>query len=128
MQERIITIDCLCAEFLKASGFGDHPGVDMSTAAVMTTALVGADVFGGGCEQSRPFLRSHGYMPCMLSKSRFNRRLPANPAYLWQGLFHRLREAAKQLNASGEYIMDSGPVPVWDNRRLRRCHLYRGEV
>src|SRR5712692_3909696 len=128
MQERIITIYCLCDEFLRASGVMDHPGTDMSTAEVMTTALVAADVFGGCFEQSRHFLRAHGYMPRMLSKSCFNRRLHAISEHLWQGLFHLLSEAAKQLNASGEYIVDSCPVPVCDNIRIRRCHLYRGEA
>ena len=47
MQERIITIYCLCDEFVKASGFVEHPCTTMSTAEVMTTALVAADVFGG---------------------------------------------------------------------------------
>ncbi len=51
MQERIITIYCLCDEFLKASGGRDHAGTDMSTAEVMTTALVAADLFGGCFEQ-----------------------------------------------------------------------------
>lgn len=126
MQERIITIYCLCDEFLKASGVRDYPRATMSTAEVMTTALVAADIFGGCFEHSRHFLRAHGYIPHMLSKSRFNRRLHAIPEHLWQGLFHLLSEAAKHCNASGEYILDSCPVPVCDNIRIRRCHLYRG--
>lgn len=128
MQERIITIYCLCDEFLKASGVRDYPGATMSTAEVMTTAVVAADVFGGCFEQSRHFLSAHGYMPHMLSKSRFNRRLHAISEHLWQGFFHLLSAAAKHLNASGEYIMDSCPVPVCDNIRIRRSQLYRGEA
>jgi len=128
MQKRIITIYCLWDEFLKASGFVDHPCADMSTAEVMTTALVAADVCGGCFEHSRHFLRSHGYMPPMLSKSRFNRRLHAIPERLWQGLFHIVSAAAKPLNRSSEDIVDSCPVPVGDNMRLRRCQLYRGEA
>jgi hypothetical protein len=54
MQERIITIYCLCDEFVKASGVVEHPCTTMSTAEVMTTALVAADVFGGCFERSRP--------------------------------------------------------------------------
>ena len=128
MQERIITIYCLCDEFLKASRFVEYPGTTMSTAEVMTTAVVAADLFGGCFERSRAFLAEHGYMPHMLSKSRFNRRLHALPEHLWQGLFHLLSETAKHLNTSGEYILDSCPVPVCDNIRIRRCHLYRGEA
>ena len=128
MQERIITIYCLCDEFLKASGMVEHFGTRMSTAEVMTTAVVASDLFGGCFERSRAFLAEHGYMPCMLSKSRFNRRLHAIPEHLWQGLFHLLSETAKHLNVRGEYILDSCPVPVCDNMRIRRCHLYRGEA
>jgi len=128
MQECIITIYCLCDEFLKTYGFVDHPWTDMSTAEIMTTALVAADRFGGCFEQSRHFLHSHGYIPHMLSKSRFNRRLHALPESLWQGLFALLSAVAKRTNRSGEYIVDSCPVPVCDNIRIRRCHLYRGEA
>jgi Transposase DDE domain len=128
MQERIITIYCLCDEFVKATGFVDHPWTTMSTAEVMTTALVAADVFGGCFERSRAFLSTHGYIPHMLSKSRFNRRLHALPESLWQGLFHLLSIVAKQTNDGDEYIVDSCPVPVCDNIRIRRCHLYRGEA
>jgi hypothetical protein len=95
----------------------------------MTTALVAASVFGGCFERSRAFLATHGYIPHMLSKSRFNRRLPALPESLWQGLFHRVSVMAKQTNPSAEYIVDSScPIPVCDNNRLRRSHLYRGEA
>jgi len=128
MQERIITIYCLCDEFVKATGFVEHPWTTMSTAEVMTTALVAAEVFGGCFERSRSFLSAHGYIPHMLSKSRFNRRLHALPESLWQGLFHLLSVVAKQTNGRDEYIVDSCPVPVCDNIRIRRCHLYRGEA
>jgi hypothetical protein len=35
---------------------------------------------------------------------------------------------AKQTNDRDEYIVDSCPVPVCDNIRIRRCQLYRGEA
>jgi len=128
MQERIITIYCLCDEFLKATDFVEHPGTTMNTAEVMTTALVAADVFGGCFERSRAFLSVHGYIPRMLSKSRFNRRLHALPESLWQGLFHLLSGGAKESHTGDEYLVDSGPVPVCDNLRIRRCQLYRDEA
>lgn len=126
MQERIITIYCVCDEFVKASGIREPPGTAMSTAEVMTTALVAADSFGGCFEHGRHFLSAHGYIPHMLSKSRFNRRLHALPEALWQGFFHLLGEVAKELHVRGEYMLDSCPVPVCDNIRIRRCQLYRG--
>jgi hypothetical protein len=100
----------------------------MSTAEGMTTALVAADIFGGCFERSRAFLSAHGYIPHMLSKSRFNRRLHALPESLWQGRFHLLSSVAKQSNEGDEYLVASCPVPVCDTIRIRRCQLYRGEA
>lgn len=127
MQEQIITIYCLCADFLEVYGVSDDPQAQMSTAEVMTVALVAATFFVGNQQASRLFLKEHGYIPKMLSKSRFNRRLHAIPDTLWQALFALLAEIAKQTNPTNEYIVDSCPVPVCDNIRIARCHLYRGK-
>ena len=35
--------------------------------------------------------------------------------------------ASKGGNDCGEYVVDSFPIPVCDNIRIRRCRLYRGE-
>jgi len=128
MQEKIITIYCLCDAFLQAYGHKDDPQARMTTAEVMTVALVAAEFFVGNQELSRLFLKEHGYIPNMLSKSRFNRRLHALPDTLWQALFALLAEAAKQGNPTQEYIVDSCPVPVCDNIRIFTCRLYRGEA
>ena len=68
MQEKIITIYCLCADFLIADGHRDDPQTQMTTADVMTVALVAAEFFGGNQERSRIFLNEQGYMRQMLSK------------------------------------------------------------
>jgi hypothetical protein len=127
MHLQIITIYCLCADFLTAYGHKDDPQAQMTTAEVMTTALVAAFFFDGKQETSRLFLQEHGYIPKMLSKSRFNRRLHQIPDTLWQALFYLLAEIHQQNNPAGDYIVDSCPVPVCDNLRIRRCKLYRGE-
>lgn len=127
MQEQIITIYCLCADFLITYGQKDDPQAQMSTAEVMTTALVATWFYHGHQENARLFLKEHGYIPKMLSKSRFNRRLHAIPDTLWQALFALLAAIHKQTNTEQDYIVDSCPVAVCDNLRIRRCHLYQGE-
>ena len=94
----------------------------------MTIALVAATFFTGNQELSRRFLCEHGYLSYPISKSRFNRRLHQLPDTLWQALFALLGEVHQQLNPTQEYIVDSMPVPVCDNIRIRRCHLYRDEA
>lgn len=127
MHEQIITIQQLCAAFLEARGQKDDPQAKMSTAEVMTTALVAAHLFDGKQERSRVFLKEQGYIPNMLSKSRLNRRLHRIPETLWQALFALVGQTHQQSNPSSDYIVDSCPVPVCDNLRIRRCHIYKGE-
>jgi len=127
MPLQITTIYCLCADFLIAIGYEDDPQAQMSTAEVMTTVLVAAAFFTGNQELSRRFLKAHGYFPAMLSKSRLNRRLHAIPEAVWQALLALLAAIDAQANQDKEYIIDSLPVPVCDNIRIRRCRLYRNE-
>jgi hypothetical protein len=128
MQEQIITIYCVCADFLQAYGYQDDPQTQMTTAEVMTVALVAATFFVGNQELSRRFLGEHGYIPKMLTKSRLNRRLHRLPDTLWQALWQIVSAIAQQTNPTQEYVVDSCPVPVCDNIRIRRCRLYRDEV
>ena len=127
MQEKIITIYCLCADFLIVCGHKDDPQATMTTAEVMTTALVATWFFHGNQDYARLFLKEHGYIPKMLSKSRFNRRLHAIPDTLWQALFYLLAALHKQANTENDYIIDSCPVAACDNMRITRCKLYKSE-
>ena len=128
MHLQIITIYCLCEDFLAAYGYKDDPQAQMTAAEVMTTALVTAYFFDGKQERSRLFLQEHGYIPQMLSKSRFNRRLHQIPDTLWQALFCLLAQIHQQNNLADDYIVDSCPVPVCDNIRIKRCKIYRDEA
>ncbi len=121
---RITTIYCLCDDFLLAWGHKDAPQAKMNTAEVMTVALVAAALFNGNQERSRCFLKEHGYIKQMLSKGCFNRRLHQVPEALWQALFGLLADVHQQLNKNQQYAVDSLPVPVCDNIRISRSHLY----
>jgi hypothetical protein len=127
MQDTILTLYCLCDDFLKAINYPDDPQAKLTTAEVMTVPLVASCFFGGNINQARLFLVEHGYLKCALSESRLNRRLHAVPLELWHALFSLLGEVFKQCNSSGDYIVDSMPVPACDNIRIRRCRLFAGE-
>jgi hypothetical protein len=127
MDDTIITTYYLCNEFLKAIGHRDDPQVRLSTAEVMTMPLVAAAFFSGNIEATRSFLDEYGYIPKAISKSRFNRRLHAIAPCLWRTLFDVLAEVFKHNDATGSYVVDSLPVAVRDNIRIRRCKLYPTE-
>jgi hypothetical protein len=124
MDDTIITTYYLCDEFLKAVGHHDDQQVRLSTAEVMSVALLAAAFFGGNVEASRSFLDEYGYIEKAISKSRFNRRLHAIDSSLWQQLFDLLAEVFKQNNLDQSYVVDSLPVAVCDNIRIRRSKLY----
>lgn len=115
MQDTILTIYCLCDDLLQAMEHHDDPQTKLSSAEVMTVPLVAACFFGGKIEWARRFLLEHGYFTQELSQSRLNRRLHALPLDLWQTLFALLGEVFKAHNTSGEYVIDSLPIPACDN-------------
>jgi len=124
LDDTIITTYYLCDEFLKATGHRDDPQVRLSTAEVMSTALVACAFFGGNLEKARSFLDEYGYIEKAISKSRFNRRLHAIDPHLWQALFDVLGETFKRSHRDQTYVVDSLPVAVCDNIRIKRCRIY----
>lgn len=127
MDTQIITIYCLCDDMLKAFHHRDDPQSQMTDAEVMTTALVAALFFGGNYEKARHFLQEEGYIPAMLSKSRFNRRLERLPIF-FQSLFDLLGAFWKTQNRRSVYVLDSYPVAACDNYRISHSKRYQGEV
>ena len=127
MDERIIAIYCLCDDLCKALHQQDDVQVQMTDAEVMTTAIVAAVFFRGNFETARTHLQENAFIPKMLSKSRFNRRLH-RLRDLFLTLFSVLGETWKALNAESVYSIDSFPIAVCDNYRIRRCQLYREKV
>jgi hypothetical protein len=75
MDDKILTIYCLCADVVKATGHTEAPQQRMSDAEVISTGLVAMFCFRGNCESARALLRAPCYIPPMLSRSRLNRRL-----------------------------------------------------
>jgi hypothetical protein len=126
MATQIVIVYCLCADLLKALHHYEDPQCQMTDAEVMTTAIVAALYYGGNMETARGTLREQGYIPRMLSKSRFNRRYH-RLANLFGTLFDLLGQTGKELNDTATYILDSFPIPVCDNYRIPHCHIYHGE-
>ena len=127
MDDTITTIYCLCDDFLKAINHRrDDPQTRLSTAEVMTIPLVAATFFGGETEKTRRFLHEYGYMKKMISKSHLNRRIHRIEPELWRMLFELLAQAFIERNDPEfrTYAVDSLPVPVCDNIRMRRCRIY----
>jgi len=90
----------------------------MSDAEAMTTAIVAMLYFKGNFCLVSQYLCEHRYIPNMLSRSRFNRRLH-RIADLFLTLFLCLGETWMQLNEKSVHIID--------NYRIKRSKIYYGE-
>jgi hypothetical protein len=127
MDSQIILIYCLCDDLLKAMQHQEDGQCQMSDAEVMTVALVAARYFGGNYAHARLLLSEQGYIPRMLDKGRFSRRLHRVKRWFLT-LFALLAEHWKALNEESLYLIDTFPIAACDNYRIRRCKLYRGEA
>jgi hypothetical protein len=124
MPETIITLYFFFDELLKALDYQDDAQAKVSTAEIMTVAAVASEFFTGNHQKSLDFLASHRYIPAF-SKSRFSRRLHAIPESLWQFAFHVLTQVKER---TATFLVDTFPVPVCRNIRIRRCRIYHGEA
>jgi hypothetical protein len=126
MDEKIIATYCLCDDLLKAMHHQEDTQCKMSDAEVMTTAFTAALFFRGNLESARAMLKQYGYIPYMLSKSRFSRRLHSLKD-IFVMMFNLLGNIWKTLNADSVYVIDSLPISVCDNIRISRSKLYTDE-
>jgi hypothetical protein len=127
MDSQIVAVFCICDDILKALYHREDHQCWICDAEIMTIALVAALHFAGNQAKANRFLYEHGYIAHLLSRSRFNRRLHRLSNLFWT-VFYTLGETWKALNEHSIYIMDSFPVHVCDNYRIRRCHIYHDEA
>ena len=123
---QIILVFCLCTDILKALHNYEDRQCRMSYAEVMTTAIIAMLYFAGNFCLASQYLYENLYIPNMLSRSRFNYRLH-RIADLFLTLILRLGETWKKLNEKSIYVIDSYPIAVCDNYRIKRSKIYHGE-
>src|SRR5256714_12555399 len=126
MDDKIIATFYMCDDLLKAMNHQKNCKFQMIDAEIMTTAFIASLFFRGNHESARAMLKQHGYIPNMVSKSRFNRRLHRIKE-LFITLFDLLGQTWKTLNTDAIYVIDSIPIAVCDNIRIRRSKIYSKE-
>jgi len=92
----------------------------------MTTALLSAIYFYGNHSTAWAYINQHQRVN-HLDKSQFNRRLLRLQAPLW-AIFRAVGQTLKELNTEARYLIDSFPVVVCDNIRIRGCRLFQQEA
>lgn len=124
---KIIALYCIVDDMLKEMHHYEDRRVKISDSEVITTAFVSTLYFGGHLDNGRHFMQIKGYIPSMLDKSQFCRRLHRLSDFLL-ALFYTLGKRLKDLAGATDYRLDSFPVAVCDNIRISRSKILTGEV
>lgn len=119
---KIIALYCMVDDLLKVVHHLEDPRRRVSDSEVITTAFVSVLYFGGHWDNARHFMQLKGYVPRMLDKSRFCRRLHRLFEALTT-LFFQLGQHLKDLAGAADYVLDAFPVAVCENMRAAGCHL-----
>jgi hypothetical protein len=124
-ESKIIALYCIVDDILKTLHHSEDKRARVSDSEVITTAFVSVLYFGGHWDNARHFMQLKGYVPAMLDKSRFCRRLHRLNEQLY-ALFWQLGHHLKQVAGASDYRLDAFPVAVCDNIRIPRCKLLQG--
>lgn len=123
-KDKIISIFCLIDDILKGIEHKEDKRRSVSDSEVILTAIVSSTSFYGNHSSAIQFMKQYGFIPNMLEKSRFNRRLHKVGSLLY-GLFEIVSGYFKEFCCELHYIIDSFPVAVCSNIRIPNCRILK---
>jgi hypothetical protein len=125
-KDKIIALYCIVDDMLKGMHHREDARAQLNDAEIITTAFVSALYFGGNLENARHFMKMEGYVPKMLEKSRFSRRLH-RLSELLISMFFQIGQYLKDIAGASDYVLDSFPVAACRNVRIQRCRILKGK-
>ncbi|ANO49046.1 hypothetical protein Pf1_00798 [Flavobacterium columnare] len=125
-KDKIISIFCLIDDILKGINHQDDIRRKVSDSEIILTALVSSTSFYGNHDSAIRFMKQYGFIPDMLDKSRFNRRLHKIGSILYE-LFEIISSYFKDICCEMQYIIDSFPVAFCHNMRIANCKIVSGK-
>jgi IS5 family transposase len=126
MNEEAIAIFCICDEIVKAYGFSENPNYKMTTAEVMTFAIISGLHYRADYRTTRLVVSLLRYFPKILSHSHLVRRIHAIPEQMWWMIFYVLKMYLCK-SQSEYFIVDSFPVKAYENHKSFRAKIFRGK-
>lgn len=118
----IVTSYVVVDDILKLIGHTDDCRTQVSSAEILTVAIVAAKYFHNHHERALCLLQQTGYLP-KLSVSRFNRRLHA-----LQDILLLVVSLLGEMMATGNvFVIDTMPVPVCKRVRAARSRKVQGD-
>lgn len=106
----------------KCSASGDYP--KLSDAEVLFVFFMSFSNYGGNYTKSMSSLFNAGFIKNKLSRGQFSTRIKALNQYIFQ-LYYLFTEIAKHNN--NKFSLDTFPLSVCHNIRIKRCKLLKGK-
>lgn len=119
-----IAIYCFLDDLLKALDHREDVRCQVSDAQILTTAVLAMLDYGSNYQKALQRIEETELFSHSLSRSRFSRRLNRLADLIYQ-LFHQLGSVLKELDEESRYRLDSFPVALCDNIRIKRNRLTR---
>jgi len=123
-KDKIISIFCFIDDILQGVGHKEDIRRQVRDSEIIVTAIVSSTSFYGNHCSAIKFMEQYGFIPQMLGKSRFNRRLHKIARLLYE-LFEIVSSYFKDFCCEMHYIIDSFPVAVCSNMRISNCKMLR---
>lgn len=121
-KDKIISIFCLIDDILQGINHVEDVRRQVSDSEIILTAIVSSTSFYGNHCSAIRFMKQYGFIPNMLDKSRFNRRLHKVGKLLYE-LFEIVSSYFRDFCCEMHYIIDSFPVAVCNNMRIANCKI-----
>jgi hypothetical protein len=125
-KDKIISIFCLIDDILQGINHAEDVRRHVSDSEIILTAIVSSTSFYGNHCSAIKFMKEYGFIPKMLDKSRFNRRLHKIGKLLYE-LFEIISSYFKDFCCEMQYIIDSFPVAVCNNMRIANSKILKGK-
>jgi hypothetical protein len=125
MDTAIIGMYCLVDDWLRARRHQESVQRTLVDAEIITIALTVARFFDGNFRAAQTMLLEQRYLTDSLSQ--YNRHLHRVQSLL-ESLFDWLGRLHKTASRENVFLIDSCPIPVCDNIRIRDCRIYPSEA
>lgn len=123
LRDKVIAIYCVLDDLLKEMNHIEQNNRKFCDSRVLTTAIVSALYFRGNQTMALWYIKSHIFKHT-INKSGFTKRLHKLKELLLF-VFFSIGRLFKYLCCQMEYVIDSFPVKVCHNIRVRRSKLLR---
>ena len=124
MLDHVVVIYCVCDEVCQSLNIRDDIQCKMTSAEVMTFAILSAMVFACDYKRTRLIAQYQRFFSTILSHSQLVRRIHRIDQQAWTMTFLALRFLLRDSGAK-TFIVDSFPIKAFENHKSFRARIFR---